>query len=162
MPAEARPSGTLAEILSDYARGLQSELALLRQVGEIAEAQRLATAQNDLTAIENVLARRDRLTTALVTLEAQVKPLRAAISGQLDRAQRESGFARVVELHREAERLVASILSEDRATMDALASAERTRRLATRAIEAGEATLAAYRRVVSPGPGRASLVDRRG
>lgn len=162
MAAEARPTGTLAEALHDYARGLQSEVVLLRQVGGLSEAQRQATVGNDMSALEHVSAERDRLTTALVTLEAQLRPLRALISGNLDRAKRQPGFGAVLELHREAERLVSSILSEDRSTLEALASAERTRRMAARTIEAGEATLAAYRRVVAPGPGSASLVDRRG
>lgn len=162
MAAEARPTGTLAEVLHDYARGLQSEMALLRQVSGLSEAQRQATAGNDLDGLERVSTERDRLTTALVTLEAQLKPLRAVIAGNLDGARQQPGFGMVVDLHREAEGLVSSILHEDRSTLEALATAERTRRMAARAIEAGEATLAAYRRVVAPGPGSASLVDRRG
>lgn len=162
MAAEARPTGTLAEVLHDYARGLQSEMALLRQVSALSEAQRQATTQNDIDALEHISTERERLTTALVTLEAQLKPLRALIAGHLDDAKRHPGLGIVIDLHREAEGLVSSILHEDRSTLEALATAERTRRMAARAIEAGEATLAAYRRVVAPGPGSASLVDRRG
>jgi len=135
---------------------------LLRQVSGLSEAQRQATADNDLDGLEHVSTERDRLTTALVTLEAQLKPLRAVIAGNLDGVRQQPGFGMVVDLHREAEGLVSSILHEDRSTLEALATAERTRRMAARAIEAGEATLAAYRRVVAPGPGSASLVDRRG
>ena len=58
--------------------------------------------------------------------------------------------------------MVAKILGEDRTTLDALADAERARRLAAQTIEAGEATLAAYRRVILPSPGSAGLVSRRG
>ena len=162
MAHEARPTGTLGEVLHDYARGLQSEMALLRQVSGLSEAQRQATADNDLDGLEHVSTERDRLTTALVTLEAQLKPLRAVIAGNLDGVRQQPAFGMVVDLHREAEGLVSSILYEDRSTLEALATAERTRRMAARAIEAGEATLAAYRRVVAPGPGSASLVDRRG
>lgn len=162
MPEDTRPTGTLAEVLHDYARGLQSEMALLRQVNGLSESQRQATVDNDLDALEHVSTERERLTTALVTLEAQIRPLRALIAGRLDDVKHQPSFGMVVDLHREAERLVSSILEEDRSTLEALAIAERTRRMAARAIEAGEATLAAYRRVVAPGPGSASLVDRRG
>lgn len=162
MTADARPAGTLGEALLDYARGLTSEVALLRQVSGLSEAQRQASARNDLDGLDRVAGERDRLTTALVALEAQLQPLRSLIAGHLDALSRHPGFDAVLDLHREAEQLVSSTLSNDRAAVEALTSAERTRRMAARAIEAGEATLAAYRRVISPGPGSASLVDQRG
>ena len=46
--------------------------------------------------------------------------------------------------------------------MAALRDAEAARRLASQALEAGEHTLAAYRRVVSPDFTVPSLVDKRG
>jgi hypothetical protein len=46
--------------------------------------------------------------------------------------------------------------------MAALREAEIARRTASQAIEAGEHTLAAYRRVISPSVSGPSLVDRHG
>jgi hypothetical protein len=46
--------------------------------------------------------------------------------------------------------------------MAALRDAEAARRFAAQAIDAGETTLAAYRRVVAPPPASAAIVDERG
>ena len=58
--------------------------------------------------------------------------------------------------------LVSRIISADQETMAALREAEVARREATQAIEAGETTLNAYRRVINPSLSVPSLVDRRG
>ena len=50
----------------------------------------------------------------------------------------------------------------DRDSVEALKEAEQARRVAAQSIEQGESTLAAYRRVVSPGLTPATLVNRRG
>jgi hypothetical protein len=56
---------------------------------------------------------------------------------------------------------VGGILKTDSASLEALAAAELARRDLARAMEQGETTLAAYRRVMMTPPG-ATLVDRRG
>jgi hypothetical protein len=71
------------------------------------------------------------------------------------------GYGEAVKLHREAIALVSGILTTDGESLDALAAAERARRETARAMEQGETTLAAYRRVMTALPG-ATLVDRRG
>ena|SRR5687767_2318597 len=50
----------------------------------------------------------------------------------------------------------------DRDSVEALKEAEQARRVAAQSIQQGESTLAAYRRVVSPGLTPATLVNRRG
>jgi hypothetical protein len=57
--------------------------------------------------------------------------------------------------------LAAKILKTDEDSKEALAKAEQARRDQARAVEQGETTLSAYRRVMSVPPG-ATLVDRRG
>ena len=47
-------------------------------------------------------------------------------------------------------------------TMAALKEAEAARRFAAQTIDAGESTLAAYRRVIAPPPTSAAIVDERG
>jgi len=153
---------TLREALADYGRGLRAEIALLRQIEGLSGAQREASVSGDLPRLGQISSERDRLTQALVTLEAQVRPVRTALSDHLAQARRLSGFLELVALHRQAEQLVTAILAEDHATQAALQDAEHARRLAAQTIEVGEATLAAYRRVLSPAPGSAGLIDERG
>jgi len=153
---------TLPEALADYHRGLRAEMALLRQIEALSGAQRDASVSGDLARLARISSERDRLTQALVTLEAQVRPVRDALSDHLPQARLLPGFEELVALHRHAERLVSVILADDHATHAALQDAERARRLAAQTIEVGEATLAAYRRVLSPAPGSAGLIDRRG
>ncbi len=63
--------------------------------------------------------------------------------------------------HRQAMDLVTRIVNTDQASLQSLTAAELARRDAVRAIERGETTLAAYRKVVTLAAG-ATLVDRRG
>jgi len=65
-------------------------------------------------------------------------------------------------LRQVAANLVASILETDKASMRALADAELARRAAMAGLETGETTLAAYRRVLSPPVGSASVLNLRG
>jgi hypothetical protein len=71
-------------------------------------------------------------------------------------------FQEIVDLHKEAADLVADIIVVDHDSLDALKEAEQARHIAAQAIEQGESTLAAYRRVVSPGLTSKTLVNRRG
>lgn len=155
-------SETLQEAITSYGRGLRAELAILEQVGSLSAAQQEATDGGDVKQLARIAAERERLTQALVTLEAQIRPVRACLADGLTLARQLPGFDDLVTLHREAERLVASILADDRVTLRALQQAEHARRLAAQAIEVGEATLAAYRRVLTPSPGSAGIIDRRG
>jgi hypothetical protein len=57
---------------------------------------------------------------------------------------------------------VGIILKTDESSMQALSNAELASRAAATSLEQGEATLAAYRRVLTPAVGSASLLDIRG
>jgi hypothetical protein len=151
----------LGQALADYGRGLDAELALLSLLDGLADRQREATASTDLTAVGRVADQRHRALQALLEVEARVRPLRDLIARHAVDARRLDGFAAVARRHRQAERAVASILARDEQILVALRDAGRARRLAAQAIEAGEATLAAYRRVVAPPLASAGLVSRK-
>jgi hypothetical protein len=102
------------------------------------------------------------LTRALVRVEEGLRPVRARLAAARERVADLHGYVLVAELRQRATALVAGILATDDESMQALADAELARRSAVASLEQGETTLAAYRRVLSPPPGQASLVDRRG
>ncbi len=139
----------LAQSLTTYGAGLQAELALLHQLEGLALAQHDASAANDLDRLTAIGDERTRLMTALVRIEADLKPVREVIAAHLSVVRqlpssktRWSGIARPAIL-------VARILDSDRQLLVQLQAAEQARREAAQAIEAGEVTLAAYRRVIA-------------
>jgi primosomal protein N'' len=99
---------------------------------------------------------------SLVRIEHDIKPLRHAIHQQEREAARFAEFDKVVALHRQASDQVSRIMASDQRTMKALREAELARRFAAQTLELGEATLAAYRRVVTPQVANAALVNKRG
>lgn len=148
--------------IATYRSGLETELALLAQLQKLAAVQRELSEANDMAALAGAGDERARLMASLVAVEHQIKPVREAIAGLLDLASTCPGFEEVAALHRVASRMVATILSSDRDTLKALSDAEAARRAAARAIEKGETTLAAYRRVIAPPVASAAIVNRRG
>jgi hypothetical protein len=151
----------LAELLAQYQGGLDAEIAILRRLQGSAARQREATAGADLTALDAASDERDRLMAGLVNVEGQVRDVRQALAAVRDQARRLPGYALAVERHAEALALVSEILKTDAESVQSLAAAEHARRDLARAMEKGETTLAAYRRVTAATPG-ATLVDRRG
>ena len=152
----------LARHLSSYAAGLEAELSLLRQVRRLSDAQREAGREHDLARLHTIADDRDRLMRGIVTIEHEIRTSRQLLAEHRDVASALDGYTEVVALHRIAGTLVNEIISSDGETMAALREAETARRLASQALEAGENTLAAYRRVVSPDITTPSLVVKRG
>jgi hypothetical protein len=74
----------------------------------------------------------------------------------------DAAFQAVAALHQRAADLVARIVTTDSRSLQALKDAEDARRFAAEAMEKGESTLAAYRRVVAPPLDGARIVNRRG
>jgi hypothetical protein len=148
--------------ISAYGAGLEAELSLLRQLQRLAALQREATIGNEMALLPRIGDERERLMAGLVEIEHQIEPLRRALAGAVGDAATRPGFEDVVALHRAASQLVSTILSADRETAEALRNAEVARRVAVQAIEHGETTLAAYRRVIAPPLAGAALVDRVG
>lgn len=152
----------LVDALDQYRAGLDAEVALLEQLAAVAARQRGVTARRDFEQLAIEGDERDRLTRALVKVEDGLKPVRARLAAVPHRATALPGYAAVAALRQRATALVADILATDEESMQALADAELARRAAVASLEQGETTLAAYRRVLTPPLGQASLVDRRG
>jgi hypothetical protein len=152
----------LAAALPDYTAGIEAELTLLRQLHQLAAAQHDASRARDLDAVNRAGDARERIMAALVRLEHELKPIRLAIAARKDEAAELPGFDTIAALHVTAAGLVADILHADQNTLAALKSAEAARRISAQACETGEATLAAYRRVLSPISGSSGLIDRQG
>lgn len=152
----------LADLLEEYRAGLEAGVTLLRQLTEAAGRQRDGTARRDFAHLAAEGDARDRLTRALVAIEPGLRAARARLAAVTTDLSRVPAYQGVLELRRTAAELVASILETDRDSLQALADAELARRAALAGIECGEATLSAYRRVLSPPVMGASFVDRRG
>lgn len=148
--------------LAAYASGLDAELELLRQLQNLSIVQQQATTWSAVEQLPRIADERDRLMAALVHLESQIAKSRRLLAEHRVLAATLPGFDAVVTLHRTAGTIVNAIMNADRETMAALREAEIARRTASQAIEAGEHTLAAYRRVIAPSVSGPSLVDRHG
>ena len=148
-------SGHLAKRGRERARLIKAQAQ-----ADVGHGERVSS-QQDLGALNRATDDRDGLMAALVNIEGQLRVVRQALSGSREEAKHLAGYAEAVKLHREAIALVSGILNTDGESLDALAAAELARRETARAVEQGETTLAAYRRVMTALPG-ATLVDRRG
>jgi hypothetical protein len=152
----------LAQNLATYGAGLQAELALLHQLEALATSQREYSASKDLDALTRLSDQRARLTAALVQIEHELKPARETIARYLAAARRFAVFAEVLKRHKMAGELVSRILESDRELIHQLQAAEQARREAAQAIETGEVTLNAYRRVIAPSVASVGLINRHG
>jgi hypothetical protein len=149
-------------LIAEYRAGLDAELALLRQLESLAAGQQVATADDDPAAMRSISDERERVMTTLVSLEHDLQPVRATLAEQRERLQDSPTFRSVSTLHNQAAAMVSRILASDEESLRALQDAEHARRDAVNAMERGETTLQAYRRVVAPPSSNATLVDRRG
>lgn len=152
----------LADALEQYRAGLEAEIALLHQLEVVAGRQRGVTARRDFEQLAIESDERERLTRALVSLEQEMRDVRALIAGVRLSIAALPSYGEVLALRQTAADLVARILATDEESMQALADAEMARRAAVASLERGESTLAAYRRVLTPPLSHATLVDRRG
>lgn len=153
----------VAEALAQYRVGLQTGIELLRQLQAVAERQQAGSRDRDFDRLAADTDARNRLTQALVALEPGLRDVRAFLATlPADLLERHAGYPSIVALRQQAAALVGAILRSDEASMRALADAELAHRAARANLECGEATLAAYRRVLTPPIGSASLLDVRG
>jgi hypothetical protein len=152
----------IAGLLDQYRAGIEAELALLRQMADVAKDQRQATQNSDFAALGQIADARDRIMRSLVTIEEGLRSVRQALVDHRQMATAIPGYEDVARRHREASALVGHILETDQQSMSDLANAELARRSAVAGLERGETTLAAYRRVLSPPVASAKLVDKIG
>jgi hypothetical protein len=151
----------IATLIDQYRAGLEAELTILSRLHHTAAKQREASAAHDLEALNRASDERDSLMAGLVNVESQLKDVRKALSLRRKEALLIPAYNEAVELHQQAIAIVSEILKTDAESTEALAKAELARRDAARAVEQGETTLSAYRRVMA-GPSGAALVDKRG
>jgi hypothetical protein len=149
----------LADALTAYVAGLDAEIGLLRHIEALAVAQRRVPQSDDLSALAGFADRRNRVMAALADLEHSLHPIRALIVQHLALART---FDEAARRHREAADLVNRIMSTYQLLMTLLEEALNVRRQLAQALEAGGATLAAYRRVLTPSIVSAGLVDTHG
>jgi hypothetical protein len=152
----------LATALADYRTGLDTELQLLSQLEAIASRQHALPHPPPVDALSSLGLERERALSTLSGLELQVQPLREYLAAHLATARTLPGFAGVADRHRRAAELVKTIMQLDGESLDALKRADQERRAAVHTLEAGEATLAAYRRVLQQPQPSAGLFTQRG
>jgi hypothetical protein len=152
----------LQSMIAEYRAGLDAELALLRQLDVLSARQRAASLSGDLAALRDVHGARDTAMANLVAIAHELKPLRTALAEHRDTLQHMPAFHPVATLHEEAAAMVSRIIASDKESLAALQEAEHARRAAAAAMERGETTLQAYRRVIAPAASNATLVNRKG
>jgi hypothetical protein len=155
--------GTLDATIEAYRSGLDSELALLESMLQVAAAQDAASADGDTEALLALLTRRTSILTTLMDMERDLADRRALIASHLGRL---SGarlpFDDVRQRHQRAVERLAQIDAHDRRTLEHLARTDAARRDSSQMLDAAEATLTAYRKALSPLESRTGLLDRLG
>jgi hypothetical protein len=152
----------LTPLVEQYRAGLDAEMMLLHRLQAIAVDQRRASETGSVTDMQATIDDRDRVMATLVTVEHELKGVRQHLLAFRMYLAEMPAFQEIVSLHRQAADLVADIVAVDQDSVQALRNAEQARHLAQQALEQGESTLAAYRRVVAPTLASATLVNRRG
>ena len=153
---------TFDDALFAYADGLDSEIALLRQVEALAVEQRSAWARNELLPLGSLATRRAALMHELAAIEARIAPLRDRLRGDIGRARRTPGYPRAEARSQEAQALIRTLMAADRKFLVDLEGSLEDRRREAHELDTGGATLAAYRRVVAPRVASAALLNQRG
>jgi hypothetical protein len=152
----------LIPLVDQYRAGLDAELMLLHRLQALSVEQRRASQTGSVAEFQSIVDHRDRIMATLVTVEHELKSVRQRLAAGREWLADLPGFNDIATRHKEAAELVADIIVVDRDSLEALQDAEEARRIAAQALEQGESTLAAYRRVVSPGLASATLVNRKG
>ena len=155
-------STDIGELVEQYRAGVDAELHLLALLADVAQHQRDATGAGDLTRFTAVADERDALMRNLVALEEHLRAIRVALGDDRDHHETPPAYAEIATRHREASQVITRILATDQESITALADAELARRSAVSSLDRGEATLAAYRRVLTPPLEHAKLVDKVG
>lgn len=149
-------------VLADYRTGLDAELVLLAELESLATRQHALPHPADSAILTSLALERERQLAALAALEQQVQPLRQQIAAALTDFRQQPGFAGVAERHRRASEFVARITRLDDESLEVLQRADVERRAAAHSLETGEATLAAYRRIVQQPQPSAGLFTQKG
>ncbi len=153
---------TFDEVVVAYTAGLDAEIALLHQVEALAAEQRAVLARDELLPLGALATRRAALMHELAAVEGRIAPLRDRLRGDLERAIRTPGYGAAETRREEAQTLIYRLLAADRTLLTDLEASLASRRREAHDLDTGNATLAAYRRVVEPTLASAGLFDQRG
>ena len=151
----------LTPLLAQYRAALDAEIALLQQLQALA-ARELTGVHRPATEIADLVDERERVMSSLVAIEAEIVPVRRALTAEKEQLSHLPDFQQLVTLHRQAAALVQDVILADNQSREALHDAELARRVAVESMERSESTLAAYRRVVLPSVAAPALVNRKG
>jgi hypothetical protein len=156
----------LAALIEQYRTGLEAELVLIVRLQGVAQRQHEATAIGDIDALQSAADQRDTLTSELLTIGQQIRPLHERLMHERTAALPLPGYSHAISLHQTVTQMVRDILDTDRESIRALEVIVEARRTAARtaahAAEQVEATLAAYSRTVAAPPPVATLLNRTG
>ena len=153
---------TFEEIILAYTTGLDAEIVLLQQVEALAAEQRAVCARDELLPLGALATRRAALMHELAAVHARIAPLRDRLQGDLERAIRMPGYPAAEARRQEVQTLIYRQLAADRKLLTDLETCVASRRREAHDLDTGNATLAAYRRVVEPTLASAGLLDQRG
>jgi hypothetical protein len=153
---------TFDELVLAYAAGLDAQLAILAQVEALAAEQRVAWTRNELLPLGGLATRRAELMHELAAIEARLAPLNDRLRTDLERALRTPGYGQAEARRQEARALIYRLMAADRKLLTDIETSLESRRRESHDIDTGNATLAAYRRIVVPAIASAGLFDQRG
>ena len=148
--------------LEDYSQRFALEVDLVRQLAACALAQCEAAEARDVVALARAALDRQSCMDALQQLEQALAPLRAGLLRHVQASPTVPRHAAILAMHDAAKKGIAEIVERDARMRPALEALRNEARTGSQQIEAGEVTLAAYKRVVAPPPASAGLVDSRG
>jgi hypothetical protein len=152
----------LGDLLDEYHGRLQLQVVLLERLLTLASRQHDASLLRDSDALASATNERDEVMKTLLDVEREQRPARDRLATMLDDTPHLPHVDAVRRLHRRAEACIAEILTVDGETSQRLEQTDHARRGTAQNLETGEATLAAYRKALSPDLPPSALVDRRG
>jgi hypothetical protein len=153
---------TFDDIVLAYTAGLDAEIALLQQVEALAAEQRAVWARDELLPLGALATRRAALMHDLAAVEARIAPLQERLRSDLERALRTPGYGAAEARRQDAQTLIYRLMAADRKLLTDLETSLESRRRDSHDLDTGNATLAAYRRVVVPTVVSAAVFDQRG
>jgi len=156
------PDLDLPSLVAGYRAGVERELDALERLERLAHAQFDAATRGDITRVLELTHDRAAVWGEIDVEEVILGGARVRLHERLSAARLVDGFDEVVERHGLARARLDAIAEVDHRTLAQLECEARTKRDLAKDLEAGEVTLAAYRRVTSDAAASAELVDRRG
>lgn len=154
--------GDTERTLAAYAESLARHLDDLERFLELAERQTMAARVADADELAAVTGERDVAMRALLETARALAPARAVVESLGTPWTEHPAWGLAATCRQRIGELVRAILAQDEVTRTAILESDERRQQDRREIEAGNATLHAYRRMVSPTSRPASLVDHRG